>query len=154
MKKIVFVFTTIFFTLNQLNAQKMNDYQKEWQEVEAFDNQGLPKSALEKVEQLYTRAKTDKNAPQIIKTLIYKSKYMSQLEEDGFVKAVARLEEEVAKAGFPEKPLLQSMLGELYSGYLDGNYWKMQGRSKVSGDFKNEDIRTWDIAKLNEKASQ
>jgi hypothetical protein len=154
MKKIVFVLTAIFFTLNQLNAQKMNDYQKEWQEVEGFDNQGLPKSALEKVEQLYARAKADKNAPQIIKSLIYKSKYMSQLEEDGFVKAVARLEEEVAKAGFPEKPLLQSMLGELYSGYLDGNYWKMQGRSKVSADFKNEDIRTWDIAKLNEKASQ
>jgi uncharacterized protein YfaS (alpha-2-macroglobulin family) len=154
MKKVIFVLSTIFLTLNQLNAQTMNDYSKEWLEVEGFDNQGLPKSALEKVERLYARAKADKNPTQIIKTLIFKSKYKSQLEEDGFVKSVTELEAETTKAGFPEKPLLQSMLGELYAGYLDGNYWRMQGRSKVSADFKNEDIRTWDVAKLNEKASQ
>ena len=42
--------------------QTMQDYNKEWEEIEELENKGLIKSALEKVEALYARALADNNA--------------------------------------------------------------------------------------------
>ena len=123
-----YCFTIIlsFILLSGANSQDMKfnnaDYASDWKEVAKFDEQGLPKSALAKVETLYAKAISDNNPSQIIKSLIYKSKYMSQLEEEGFAKAVVRMQEETAASTFPVKPILQSMMGELYSGYLSSNY--------------------------------
>lgn len=126
-----------------------NDYTKEWKEIEKLENEGLPKSALEKVNLIYQKAKADNNTPQIVKSLIHKVKYTSQLEEDGMVVAIADIQEEIATADFPEKPLLQSILAELYRTYLDNNYWQFSDRTNTQ-DFQTNDIRTWSIEQLTE----
>ncbi len=157
MKKLLLICLPLLLLSARLNAQVMNfktdDYAGDWKEIAKLEEQNLPKSALEKAEKLYAKAKADHNPSQIIKTLIYKNKYTSQLEEDGFVKAVYRMEQETAAAYFPEKPVLQSMLGELYAEYLSSNYWRFRDRTNT-GNFKPEDIRTWDVARLNEEAAK
>jgi hypothetical protein len=130
-----------------------DDYEAEWKEIDALDKQNLPKSALEKVVALHEKAKKDKNAPQIIKTLIFRGKYQSQLEEDGLVQAIYRMETEIAEADFPTKSLLQSMLAEMYQNYLQNNRWKFQNRT-TAVDFKSEDIRTWTIEQLVDKTGE
>ena len=139
-----------------LNAQKMNfntdDYKKQWSEITALEEKGLPKSALEKVEALRTRAVADNNPSQIIKTLIFRSKYVSELEEDGFVLALNRLRGEADSAAFPVKNILQSMLGEMYAGYLANNVWRFRNRT-ATVNFKNDDIRTWSVEQLNDEAA-
>jgi uncharacterized protein YfaS (alpha-2-macroglobulin family) len=130
-----------------------DDYEAEWKEIDALDKQNLPKSALEKVVALHKKAKKDENAPQIIKTLIFRGKYQSQLEEDGLVQAIYRMETEIAEADFPTKSLLQSMLAEMYQNYLQNNRWKFQNRT-TAVDFKSEDIRTWTIEQLVDKTGE
>ena len=147
------VFAIILCFLPGLGAQTTTDmnYTTDWVTIDSLENQGLPKSALEKTILVLEKAKTDNNAAQIIKSLLYREKFRTQLEEDGYVKAIYELENEIAAASFPAKPILESILAEIYANYLDQHYWELQDRS-VTSDFKNEDIRTWDMAKLSTRA--
>ncbi len=142
--------------LGSLNAQNMkfrtDDYAKEWKEISVLEGQGLPKSALQKVEELLAKSKKEGNPSQIIKCLIYQAKYLSELEEDGFVKSVNTMRIDMEKAEFPTKQILQSMLGEMYGRYLDNNIWKLRDRTTTS-NFKTDDIRTWTMQQLSDEAA-
>ena len=72
MKKLISLLTIILIT-NMTLAQDpdYNNYSKLWKDVEQFENDGLPKSALKVVEDISAKAKADNNSPQIVKTLMY-----------------------------------------------------------------------------------
>ena len=129
------------------------DYESEWRIIDSLDNQGLPKSALEKVDALYQRAKEEKNAPQLVKTLLYKGKYIVQLEEEGQVSAIQLLEKETAAAEFPAQPILQSILAEVYQRYLSDQYWRLADRQSTSG-YQPEDIQTWTVDHFEKRIGQ
>jgi hypothetical protein len=152
----IFIVLSLFF-YGGLNAQPMNfnnsDYSTEWKEIQAFEEKALPKSAQEKVELLFKKAKKDNNPSQIIKTTIYRAKYSSELEEDGFVKALAKMRTEMDAETFPTKQIMQSMLAEMYAGYLENNVYQMRGRT-TTVNFKTDDIRTWTIQQLNDEAAE
>ena len=155
MKKFLFIIPALML-ISGLNAQNMkfrtDDYTKEWKEITSLEEQGLPKSALEKVELLLAKSKKDDNPSQLIKCLIHRSKYVSELTEDGFVKAVKDMNTDMEKANFPIKQILQSMLAEMYSGYLDNNTWRLRDRT-TTANFKPDDIQTWTIQQLSDEAA-
>ena len=91
-----------------------SDYAAEWKTIDSLAAQGLPKSALEKTEALYERAKRDNNPSQIIKTLIYRGRFQSELEEYGLVQAIDRLEQEVETADFPVKSILNKRVWNFF----------------------------------------
>jgi len=101
----------------------LSDYDKAWEIVDSLDQQGLPESALKQVVAIVARAKRDKNAPQLVKSLLYRGKFQSQLEEDGLVKAIQRMEDQ----------------------------WKLRDRTEVK-DFELSDIQTWSIPQLIEQS--
>ena len=142
--------------ISGLNAQNMkfrtDDYAKEWKEISVLEAQGLPKSALQKVEELLAKSKKEGNPSQLIKSLIYQAKYTSELEEEGFVKAVNIMHADMDKAAFPTKQILQSMLAEMYSRYLDNNIWRLRDRTNTT-NFKTDDIRTWTIQQLSDESA-
>lgn len=135
-------------------GQKANNYEKEWKAINKLEYDGLTKSALKSTEQLYATIKADKDNPaqtaQHIKALLFLNKYQARLEEDGLVKAIYRFEQEAAKATLPVKPILQSMVAELYDRYLQQNLYKFRDRTTTQ-DFDQKDIRTWDISKITDK---
>ncbi|MBK8566311.1 MAG: hypothetical protein IPN76_23985 [Saprospiraceae bacterium] len=138
----------------QTNLTDMTfDYDAAWKEIDSLEQNGLPKSALEKTEALLDMARKENAAAQLVKALIYRGKYQSQLEEEGLAMAINRLNEEATKADYPVKPILQSMLAELYSNYLDQNLYRFQNRTETV-DFKPEDFKTWSIAQLTEKSAE
>ena len=155
MKKLFFILPALML-FSGLEAQNMkfktDDYSKEWKEITSLEEQGLPKSALQKVESLLAKSKKDDNPSQLIKCLIHKSKYVAEMEEDGLVKAVNEMRIDMDKATFPTKQILQSMLAEMYSGYLSNNLWKFRDRT-TTPNFKTEDIRTWTIQQLSDEAA-
>ncbi len=130
-----------------------DNYEAAWKTIDSLERQGLTKSALEKTEELYARAKKDNNPSQVIKTLLYRGKYQARLEEYGLVKAIERFEDEVETADFPVKPILQSMLAEMYTKYLNQNRYKFNDRTNTL-DFESGDIKTWTIEQLNQKSVQ
>lgn len=152
---LCFIATAVLGSIAINQTKKMKEkiwegYDAEWKKTDSLENQGLPQSALEVVNEIYDFAKKENNAAQIIKALTYKSKYLIQTEEDGDIKAMHAYEEEIKSATGVEKSFLQSMLAEIYWNYYTANRWRFQDRTKTI-DFKNEDIRTWDIATLHSK---
>ncbi len=152
------IIATTFLISFQTNTKPMLDlendnYEAHWKTIDSLEHQGLPKSALENVLLIYEKAKSEENAAQIIKCLIYRGKYESQLEEDGLVNAIFKWETEIETAKFPVKQMLQSMLAEMYQGYLNNNRWRFQNRTET-GEFKKEDIRTWTIEQLIDKSGE
>ncbi len=147
-----------FISFQNTNPKPMlnlndGDYTAEWKTIDSLEQQGLPKSALKKVEALYAKAKKENNPSQLIKTLIYKGKYESQLEEDGLVKAIFKLRKEMEEADFPVKPILQSMLAEMYQNYLSNHWWTFQNRTQTV-QFQIEDIQTWTIEQLMDESAK
>ncbi|MCB9233072.1 MAG: hypothetical protein H6581_15550 [Bacteroidia bacterium] len=130
-----------------LTFQPGDTYEDLWKKVDSLKNQGLPESALEVVNLIYGKASQDHNDAQVAKSLIHVMLFTAAKEEESIVKNIGRMEEEIKKAHFPLKPVLQSMLAESYYSYYSNNYWRFQNRSETVS-FDNLDIRTWDLTKV------
>ncbi len=128
-------------------------YKKEWKTIDSLDRQGLYQSALEAVNRLYPRTVEDQQYAQMVKTLMYKSRYIQQMEEDGMAAAILALQIECEKAPFPARPLLQSMLGELYFNYLENNRYLIENRTTIA-DFQPSDLKTWSMEQLEAESAR
>ncbi|MEY3194314.1 MAG: hypothetical protein RIQ78_411, partial [Bacteroidota bacterium] len=127
------------------------DYAESWKIVDSLEQAGLFKSALEQVVAIHERAKKDKNSQQVVKSLLFRGKYTTQLEEDGLALAIQALEAEAVEANQPEKSVLQSILGQLYAAYLQSQSWNLRGRTPIP-EGEGGDILTWSAAQIERHA--
>ena len=97
------------------------------------------------------KQKKDKNSAQIIKAIVHKLKYVVLVEENDLVKSLSDLQAEVKNAEFPVKPMLHSMLGQIYWQYYRRNRWRYNNRTATSKDFAQADLNTWDLRKITEE---
>ena len=86
-------------------------YANEWTKIDSLEKQGLPQSALDEVNKLYLKASNDQQIAQLLKALIYRAKYTSQLQEDGQAVIINEFRKEVVNAPFPQNAILHSLLG-------------------------------------------
>ena len=132
---------------NEFSYQFKDDYKSAWKTVDSLEQQGLTRSALEVVEQIYEAAKKDNNQPQFIKSIFYKLKYGNYIEEDSHVKIVKDVKAEIDVAQFPANAILKSILANIYWQYYQNNRWRFQQRTETL-NFDNEDFQTWDLSRL------
>ncbi|WP_045112993.1 alpha-2-macroglobulin family protein [Microscilla marina] len=138
-----------YWQVPEVHAQKA--YNSRWDKVNGFLKKKLPKSALKEVDGIYTQAKKDKNSAQLIKAIVHKLKYVVMVEENDLVKSLTDLQTEVKNAEFPVKPMLHSMLGQVYWQYYRRNRWRYNNRTATSKDFAQADLNTWDLRKITEE---
>ena len=132
---------------NKTAPMTQYDYEKAWKEAKEFENKGLPESALKVVNTIYDEAKKQQNAGQLVKAVIHQLKFTDYKEENAFIKNLTRLKEEASTATFPVKPVLHSMLGEMYWQYYQNNRHRFQERSETVST-PNDDIETWSLEKI------
>ncbi|SNR45909.1 TonB-dependent outer membrane receptor, SusC/RagA subfamily, signature region [Lutibacter agarilyticus] len=146
MKKIITLLISIVFILQNTQAQKSTKYyEKSWKEVQQFELENLPKSALIIVDEIYSKAKKEENSTQTIKAIIYKSKFALTLEEEAQLSIINSLKKEISEAKFPTKNILQSVLANLYWQYFQQNRYKFYKRTKNTEKIDSTDFRTWDL---------
>ena len=148
MTKYISIFLLMVLFSNSSSAQDYNNYEKQWQEVLKLEKEGLTKSASEAVARLKTRAKTDNNSVQMVKILLFESKYALTLEEDAQLKIINDFKSEIDKSQFPTKNLLENVLANLYWQYFQQNRWQFYNRTKTESKVDAEDFRTWDLQTL------
>ena len=132
------------------NTKKMTpwDYAKAWKEVADFEQKGLPKSALTTVETIYAQAKKESNAPQLVKAILFRVKLIEH-EEDAYTKNLESIRTEAEQATFPAKPLLHSMLAEMYWRYYQNNRYRFRQRSDITADAEEgRDVETWGLERI------
>ncbi len=161
-KRLSLLFTIILVALiypayiltqekKKLNDYSTETYNSDWESVSQEESKSLPKTALKKVIAIYEKAKKENNPSQIVKSLLHRVKFQSQMEEEEIVKAIAELEAEVKANTFPAKPVLHSILAEAYWQYYQNNQYKFLNRTATEG-FKQDDLRTWDLKKIVENS--
>ncbi|MFV9550073.1 alpha-2-macroglobulin family protein [Algibacter sp. PT7-4] len=135
----------LFSTFSQ--AQNLN-YEDLWTQVEKFEVDGLPKSALKIVETIENHAVKDKNTPQLIKSMLFKSKYALVLEEDAQLSIINNFKAKIKLSAFPTKNILENILANLYWQYFNQHRWQFYNRTKTNKKVDNNDFRTWDLETL------
>lgn len=138
------------FNNRQIIPTTDKTYEQLWKEVDDFDAKGLPRSAFEVVEQIYVKAIAEKNNEQIIKSCIYRYKYIQTLEEDGQVKSILQLEKDIKQMPESATYFAHMLLAELYFNYYQYNYYVISQRSRLS-DFTPDDLATWDESHFKDK---
>ncbi|WP_034046028.1 MG2 domain-containing protein [Wocania ichthyoenteri] len=146
MKHTLSILMIILFS-NFTQAQNP-DYQELWTKVEKLEVEGLPKSALKIVEDISAKAKKDKNHPQLIKTMLFKSKFVLVLEEDSQLKIINDFKNEIEQNSFPTKNILENILANLYWQYFNKHRWQFYNRTKTEEKADAVDFRTWDLQTL------
>ncbi|MEL6823027.1 MAG: hypothetical protein AAFP70_14795, partial [Calditrichota bacterium] len=125
-------------------------YEKQWQEVDKHIQKNLPQSALKVIDEIYERAKADKNSEQVVKALIFKLRMDNSYQEDPQAGQIYVLENELQQSNFPEKNVLASMLAQSYWQYYQNNRWSIMERTTVEEPDLN-DVRTWDAKQFVER---
>jgi hypothetical protein len=149
MRKIVVILSVIIlFSLKAKSQQQYKNYDDLWKRVQKFEESNLPKSALIEVEKIYNNAKQENNAPQLIKTLLFKSKYALILEEDAQLNIINSFKSEISTTEFPTKNILESTLANLYWQYFKQSRWKFYNRTATENKVDTTDFRTWDLQTL------
>ena len=126
------------------------DYEKLWKQVEAFNNDALPKSALIIVDQIYDLAIADNNEKQIIKAIVHKKGYTKILVEEGGKQTISQLESEINQYSGIVKPFMHLFLATMYEEYHSLNAYSISQRS-VTSNFDNNDIATWNETMFKDK---
>ncbi|WP_345237777.1 alpha-2-macroglobulin family protein [Hymenobacter saemangeumensis] len=131
-------------------------FAKQWKKVDALLAKNMTASAAPVVEAIYQQARKEQNTPAYVRALLYKVRLLERKEEDADEKAIALLEKDLQKASFPARPIIHSILGELYTNYLNSNryriYDRTAGATPSSDSTATADvgtgISTWDIGQL------
>jgi uncharacterized protein YfaS (alpha-2-macroglobulin family) len=134
------------------HSQKNNEsFETIWQQVEKLENEALTKSAVKVVSTITDKAKKEKNSPQVVKALLYASKYVMTLEEDAQLNIINDFKQEIANAAFPTKNILESYLANLYWQYFQQNRYQFYNRTRTEQKIDTVDFRTWDLTTLFEE---
>ncbi|TNJ43781.1 carboxypeptidase-like regulatory domain-containing protein [Tamlana fucoidanivorans] len=130
-----------------IHAQN-DTYQNLWSQVEQYELDGLVQSALKTVTSIENQALKDNNHVQVIKTMLYKSKFALVLEEDAQLQIIENFKQNISNSTFPTKHILENILANLYWQYFNQNRWRFYNRSTTSEKVDVQDFRTWDLQTL------
>jgi len=121
--------------------------------VDSIADLGKPKDALLLIAKINKQAKLDGNTALLIKSIIYRMKFQSFLEENAFDKILTDLRKDVDVAKQPAKSILQSLLAETFWKFYQQNQWKISQRTTIQGDIGG-DINTWSTRRLIDETAK
>jgi uncharacterized protein YfaS (alpha-2-macroglobulin family) len=123
-----------------------------WQQVDrAIDKEGPSKTAIGLLEQIIPAALQDRAYAEATKAICLKIAQETRVErsktESKPAEAIVRLQDEVAKAPEPMKPMMETVLAHWYWRYFRGNRGWFLRRTETP-EAPGKDFTTWDVPRL------
>lgn len=117
-----------------------------WEKVYNLEIRGLNRKALTKVNEIYEKVSIDKGGVNVIKALIYRSKFTLLLEDEAQLKTIEGIKTELAQSDSKGllKPMLHSIVAELYLKAFQRNPYLYYNRTETKAKVDSVDFRTWD----------
>ncbi|ASZ10829.1 alpha-2-macroglobulin [Chitinophaga sp. MD30] len=129
-------------------AMAQFNYEERWKAVLSLEEKGLPQSALEQVDKIYTQAVKDKKEVQQIKALIFRIKFTENRIENSNIQQLTEIDREIKQRTGAPKAILQSMKAEMLWIYLQDNRYRLYNvTAQPSGT--STDITAWSIDRLH-----
>ena len=144
------LFTGLFivFTFSSKIIMAQFNYDTSWKKITALEDKGLPKSALELVNEVYAHAEKDKATVQQVKALIFRMKYNAQVSDSSSLQNLQEIELRAAGATGVQKAILQSLKAEMLYRYYQQYRYKFYSRTAVVND-ESTDITAWGAERLH-----
>ncbi|MFY8073096.1 MAG: alpha-2-macroglobulin family protein [Pirellula sp.] len=118
-----------------------------WKQVEEAIGKGLPKTAIEVLDQIIAKSLEAKAYPETALAMARKIRLESDIQGGEPAEAITRMRTVFETAPEQVKPALHAILGHWYWSYFESNRWQFQQRTSVADD-NSEDIRTWDLKRI------
>jgi uncharacterized protein YfaS (alpha-2-macroglobulin family) len=145
MRKLTIAIFICSFSFLSANAQTIDSsFEKEWAEINRYIlEKKLPKSALQKVDALYKKAKASKLPIQQIRALLYKSSLQDEISDKDVNATIQFWKKELAATNDKAaKAIIQLILAKNYCKEYSNNYWKYNDRTETIA-YKPADVETW-----------
>ena len=128
------------------------DYRTITARIDSFAKVFLPKSALAEVDKLDAKAHAEKNAAVQVRAALYRMTFQSVIEENAIVGIINGLRQDIQQAEYPAKPVLQSLLADMYWQYYRQNRWQFGQRTRQ--EKPDADFTKWDLQTINNEISR
>ncbi len=144
---------TLLLLLLLLSTVACNSYDfgAAWGRVTQTEDDRLPKTGATIVDSIYNAAIAEGDVINRQKALIYRMKYVDDVEEDAFSRELQMVKDEIKDARPDIRALLHSMLGEMYWTYFESNRWMLLERTSLADD-EQDDVMTRDARRFIEEA--
>lgn len=141
MKIKLFLISILSFIATMAMAQK--SYETQWKQVEKYENDNLPKSALGVVETILKQSLAGQNHQQAIKAMIYRNKFKKEIDDNVKPELITDFSNLLSgKVDAVEKSLIHSLIAELYQTYYNENRWQINQRTAIVG-YVPDDMAEW-----------
>ena len=132
----------LFFLLFAFAKCFSQDFKTEWREVIQFELDGKIKSAHEKVNDIYKKAKRKNIDDQIIKCFFYQSKFLQIQDENAQTLIVKNIKAEIADSKFSKKALLSYIYATILESHYQRNRYVINNRTNLENN-SSLDFNTW-----------
>jgi len=118
-----------------------------WSQVDSAIDKGLPKTAIELLEQIIPGALQDQAYAEATKAICLKIVQEGRIQGGKAEEMIVRLQAEIDKAPEAMKPVMEAVLGHWYWLYFQQNSWRFVQRT-ATAEPPGEDFTTWDLARI------
>lgn len=123
------------------------NYDTHWKKVQELDGKGLFRSALLELDVISDNAVKQQNEVQLLKTYIYRIRYVAHLEE-GKSEKDKNVSWKTQTFSPTARAIMKSLQGESLQRYLENNRFELYQRTDIKGD-TSTDVSTWSEARLH-----
>lgn len=147
------MFSLITLILNYSGRQSQSDkwYQQQFQKAESFIEQGLPRSAAEVYDTIFTRALQEQNKIMQIKVINDRLISRCYYEPEALQLVIDLLKKDLPKLEPPVQQIAHSLLGQIYWQYYQNDRWRILNRTNLAKP-DSQDVTTWTAQRLVNQA--
>jgi hypothetical protein len=121
----------------------------EWKVVEDAINQGLPTTAIEKLEPIITAAQAEQRFAAAIKAVALKISLQASIQGNRPEEKITRMQAAIEQSPAEMKPLLQAILANWYWHYFQQNRWRFLQRTATDPTAPPaDDFTTWSLPQI------
>jgi Bacterial Alpha-2-macroglobulin MG10 domain/MG2 domain/Alpha-2-macroglobulin family len=150
---LLLILCSLFFMHTASAQNGPPSYDQSWKTVDSLaQKKGLTKSALAVVQEIYRRARREKNEAQIIKSLLVMTELKGPPEE-GLGELLNTFKTDTVSFSPAATAILYSLQASALLNYLQQHRWQFYSRTAVNGD-SSTDFKTWPIDRFNQRIGE
>ena len=123
-------------------------YSKAWEGVQKALNEGLPKTAVEKLGEIEKAAVAQEQWAVAVKAIQQRIGIEATLRGGKAEEGIPQFKDAIGSAPERMRPFMEIVLAHQYRAYFNDNRWRYSQRTQVAGGEEGPDIATWSLARI------
>ena len=146
MKTIRRICTVMLLVLMAFPALHAQSYDNLWKQLEEAREKSLPQTVIRLADQIWQKAQTEKNAPQMLKAYVCRQACQKRITPDSLYTSLAAMERWAQEeADETNRAILHSLLARQYADLLSTNRRTLLNSPSLLVDETPADVREWSL---------